>query len=294
MLSGIIPPLPTPFDASGQLDIDGLQRLITDLSPHVDGFLLLGSNGEAVYLREEERREVIVAARAVIPKHQPMLVGTGGEATALVAARNAEAAELGADIVLVLPPHYYQGAMNEAVLRQHYQHLADRSPLPLMLYNIPAATTLSLSPALVASLATHPNIGGLKDSSGNLLTLGEILRQVPEDFCVMTGNAPTLVAALAMGAKGGILAVANVVAEVYRRIYQHMQAGELEAARALQLRYNPLALAVTNRFGVPGLKATLRAQGRSAGYPRAPMQDVSAEVQAELQALLEAQTQTPA
>ena len=284
-LRGIIPPLPTPFSQAGEPDVPALQRLVEGLEPYVDGFLILGSNGEAVFLSEEERHAVLAAAREVIPREKPMIAGTGGETTRLVRSRNEVAAEIGADYTLVLAPHYYKSNMSDEVLWTHFERVADESPLPLMLYNIPAATTLSLSPTLIARLSEHPNIVGLKDSSGNVGALTETMRLAPEDFTVLTGNAPTLLAALSLGAKGGILAVANVAAEAYGQIVQHVERGEVEQARRLQLRMNPLALAVTSRYGVPGLKAVLRLQGRSAGYPRAPLLDVSDEVMRELEEL---------
>lgn len=286
-LQGIIPPVPTPFTRSGELDTDTLKALLGGLEPHVDGFLLLGSNGEAVYLTEAERDEVVRTAREVIPDNKPLIVGTGGEATKVVADRNRRAADLGADYVLVLPPHYFKSQMSDDVLTAHYRSLADDSAVPLLLYNMPAATTLSLSPTLIATLASHSNIVGLKDSSGNVPAMVEILRQVPADFTVLTGNAPTLLASLALGAKGGILAVANVAPKAYRQLFGAVQRGDIDTARDLQLRHNPLALAVTARYGVPGLKAVLREQGLSAGYPRAPMLDVDGGVAAELKRLLE-------
>jgi 4-hydroxy-2-oxoglutarate aldolase len=287
-LQGIFPPLPTPFTPAGELDLDGLQQLVAALAPNVDGFLVLGSNGEAAYLTEKERRRVLAAAREAIPSAKLMLAGTGGEATRVVAARHRVAAEVGADAVVVLPPHYYLGAMNEATLRAHYRALADESPLPVMLYNVPANTTLSLPPRLIGELAGHGNIVGLKDSSGNLVALSETLRHVGTAFAVLTGNAPTLLPALSLGVRGGILAVANVAPAPCAQLLRRFAAGDLEGARALQLALTPLALAVTVRFGVAGLKAALRLQGLPAGYPRAPLQDVSREVLGELEGLLEA------
>ena len=284
-LRGIIPPLPTPFTPAGELDVPALQTLIAALEPQVDGFLILGSNGEAVFLSEAERRTVLEAAREVIPESKPMIAGTGGETTRLVRERNEVAAAVGADYALVLAPHYYRGNMSEEVLQMHFERVADESPLPLMLYNIPAATTLSLSPALVAQLAEHSSVVGLKDSSGNVGALTEITQLVPE-FAVLTGNAPTLLAALSLGAKGGILAAANVAAAAFGQILAHFERGEMEQARKLQFELNPLALAVTSRYGVPGLKAVLRLQGHPAGYPRAPLLDVSNEVMGELEKLL--------
>lgn len=285
-LHGVIPPIPTPFTKDGDLDTAALQQLIGALEPHVDGFLVLGSNGEAAFLTEAERLQVFEAARAAIPAHKPMLVGTGGEATRLVAARNREAKAVGADAALVLPPHYYVGSMTDAALQRHYETLADESPVPLMLYNFPGVTTLALSPALTARLAQHENIIGIKDSSGNVAALTETTRLVPAGFQVLTGNAPTFLAALALGARGGILAVANVAATGYRRLYDAFCAGNLETARALQLALNPLAQAVTTRYGVPGLKAAMRSQGVPAGYPRAPLLDVDEKVEDDLGALL--------
>lgn len=283
----LIPPLPTPFSPTGDLDLDALDTLIEALTPAVDGFLVLGSNGEAVYLSEEERVEVLRRARAAIPQDKVMIAGTGGEATHLVRKRNEEAAEIGVDYALVLPPHYYQGRMTEEVLLRHYRTLADASPLPLMLYNIPASTTLALSPGLITQLAEHSTIVGLKDSSGNLPNLTETVRRVPEGFTVFTGNASTLLPALSLGAKGGILAVANVAAKGYREIISAFEGGEIDRARSLQLAFNPLALAVTSRYGIPGLKAALRAQGLPGGLPRAPLQDVNKEEEREIGGLLE-------
>lgn len=286
MLAGLFPPVPTPFTAAGDLDLPALQALLTVLAPEVDGFVLLGSNGEAVYLSEAERCEVLRAAKAAIPAGKLLFAGTGGEATRQVIARHEQAAALGADYALVLPPHYYQGQMTDEALARHYRAVAAASPLPLLLYNFPANTTISLSPTLVARLAGVDKVVGLKDSSGNIGALTEIVRQIPESFTVITGNAPTLLPALSLGAKGAILAVANVAPRPYRDIMQHFANGQLPQARALQLRYNPLALAVTNRYGVAGLKAALRLRGLPAGYPRAPLLDLTAEQQSDLAALL--------
>ncbi len=286
-LAGIIPPVPTPFTAAGDLDAEALSALLQTLEPEVDGFLVLGSNGEAAFLSEAERREVVKVARAAVPKDKPMLVGTGGETTRLVVERNAEAADLGADYALVIAPFYFRGSMTDAVLETHYTRVADESPLPLLLYNIPQVTGFALSPAFIAKLARHENVVGMKDSSGNVMALTETMRQVPESFTVLTGSAPTLLPALSLGAQGGILAVANVAPQGYKKILACFQDGNLDEARRLQLALNPLALAVTSKYGVPGLKAVLRLQGKTAGYPRAPLLEVSDEVAKELEGLLE-------
>lgn len=286
-MTGILPPVPTPFRPDGALDLDGLAAVIRALEPHVDGVLVLGSNGEAVHLDDGERSAVIAAAREAVGEDAPLLAGTGAASTRTAERWAREAADAGADAVLVLPPAYFRAQMTDAALETHYLRVAEASPVPVWLYNMPAATGLSLAPALVGRLATHPNIRGVKDSSGNVGALAEILRLAPSGFTVMTGNAPTLLPALALGAHGGILAVANVAAPGFRRLYDRARAGDLAEARALQLELLPLARAVTVGHGVPGLKAAMALLGLPAGAPRAPLLPVTDEVEAELRGLLE-------
>jgi 4-hydroxy-2-oxoglutarate aldolase len=285
-LSGIVPPIPTPFGQNEALALHLQQRLIGKLAPSSDGFLILGSNGEAVYLSEVERREVLASAREVISRDKVMIAGTGGEATRTVIARCEEAAEIGADYALVVPPFYFKSQMTEAVLDAHYRKVADASPIPVLLYNVPAATTLALSATLIAELADHPNIAGIKDSSGNIAAMTDYLGRVPTRFTVLTGSAPTFLAALSVGATGGILAVANLIPEVYRQILSHLNAGRVADARALQLAHNPLAAAVSSQYGVAGLKAALALQGNDMGDVRSPLQNVSDTVRKELEQLL--------
>jgi 4-hydroxy-2-oxoglutarate aldolase len=285
-ISGIFPPIPTPFNQDEALALNLQQRLIRRLAKLADGFLILGSNGEAVYLSEAERHEVLENAREGIPQDKVMIAGTGGEATRTVIMRCQDAAAIGADYALVVPPFYFKGQMTEAVLNQHYRKVADASPIPVLLYNVPAATTIALSANLIASLADHPNIAGIKDSSGNIAVMTDYAGRVPDRFTILTGSAPTFLAALSVGAKGGILAVANLIPEVYRQIFDHLSSGRVAEARALQLAYNPLAAAVSGQYGVAGLKAALALQGNDMGSVRSPLQPVSDTVLRELERLL--------
>lgn len=271
MLAGIFPPLPTPFNKDESFSPNLQKSLIESLLPDVDGFLILGSNGEAVYLDEEERRQVLENARKIIPSNKVMIAGTGGEATRTVIKRTQEAAQIGADYALVVAPHYFKGLMNEEVLYEHYKTVADNSPIPILLYNVPAATTIALSPNLIGKLAKHKNIVGIKDSSGNIVALTEIMRLTPKDFVVISGNASSFLAAIAMGAKGGILAVANIAPKQYKSIISLVQSAKLREAQELQTSLNPLALCVTSKYGVPGLKTALKFLDRSAGVCRKPL-----------------------
>jgi 4-hydroxy-2-oxoglutarate aldolase len=279
-LNGIIPPVPTPFDAHGNLDTNGFAMLIAHLLPQVDGLLVLGSNGEVQYLNDDERREVVaagVAAARASDASKPLLVGVTAEATRQAVAQVEHAATAGANAALVLPPHYYRASMTKEVLVAHYRALASVG-LPLLVYNIPQNTSISFAPALLGELAAIPGIIGLKDSSGDVLTLSETLRFTPRAFTVLSGSAPTLLPALSLGARGGILAAANVLPGHYRRLLAAFRAGNIKAARFVQRQTDPIAWAVTRDHGIAGLKALLRLQQLPAGYPRAPLGDVSGAV----------------
>ncbi len=287
MFKGIIPPVVTPFTKTGALDLRALQETIAWLEPQVDGFLILGSNGEVPYLEESERKQVLEAAREAIPRGKPFIAGTGGEATTQVIERSRVAAAAGADAVLVIAPFYNRASMTPQVLETHFRAVGDASKLPVYVYNIPQVSGIAHSPAWFASIAKHENVRGLKDSSGDIMTLTEIARALPPGFNVLTGNAPTLLPALSVGAEGAILAAANVIPTVFGKLRNAFLAGDLELALKLQRDSNPLSYGVTRDFGVPGLKAAMRLLGVNAGYPRAPLSDVDAATNAKLEALLE-------
>jgi 4-hydroxy-2-oxoglutarate aldolase len=285
-LSGIIPPVVTPFLATGELDIASLQKLLQTLGPSVSGFLLLGTNSEVAYLSEVERSRVIQAGREVI-KDKPLVVGTGAESTHMTISRTQEAAKLGADAVLVLAPFYHRPSMTPDVLERHFKAVADSSPVPVYIYNMPQVTGITHSSDWLAKMGQHPNVAGLKDSSGDVMTLTETCRLAPPTFNVLTGNAPTLLSALTIGAHGGILAAANVIPELLAELVRRYENQDMKGSLELQRRVNPLAYAVTRDYGVSGLKAAARLRGYSAGYPRAPLAEVSDNAMKHLEALLE-------
>ncbi len=287
MFTGIIPPVVTPFTKAGALDLDALRDVIRWLEPQVDGFLILGSNGEVPYLSEAERTLVLEAAREVVPAGKPFIAGTGGEATAQVIERSRLAAQIGADAVLVIAPFYNRGSMTPSVLETHFKAVADACPVPVFVYNIPQVSGIAHSPAWMANIAKHPNIAGVKDSSGDIMALTETARGVSPDFNVLTGNAPTLLPALSVGAQGAILAAANVIPGIFGKLRTAFMERDLERALSLQRRSNALSYAVTRDFGVPGLKAAMRLRGVNGGYPRAPLLDVDAATTKKLEGMLE-------
>ncbi len=279
--------MPTPFKKDGSLDLPALQSLIAWLEPYVDGFLMLGSNGEVAYLDDAERHQVLAAAREVIPTDKIMIAGAGGEATVHVIERCRDASEAGADAVLVIAPYYNRGSMTPNVLETHFMMVANSSPLPVYVYNIPQVSGIAHSPAWFSRIGMHPNVAGVKDSSGDIMNFTEIARVTPNGFNLLTGNAPTLLPALSVGAHGAILAAGNIMPQVFQTIMRHFATGNLEQALDLQRLANPMSYAVTRDYGVPGLKAALRIMGVSAGYPRAPLLDVDADTNIVIEKLVQ-------
>jgi 4-hydroxy-2-oxoglutarate aldolase len=270
-LNGIFPPITTPF-IDDSVAYDKLASNIEKYGPTgLRGFVVLGSNGEYVSLSEEEKRKVVETVIQAAPEHMSVIVGTGCESTRETIRLTADCAALGAHAALVVTPHYYGGKMTEAALIKHFSTVADQSPIPILLYNVPVYSHVNLTVNVVAPLSQHPNIIGIKDSTGNVIQLGELLNQVDDDFSLLVGTAGALFGALTLGCVGGVLALANVAPQNCVRIYELIQAGDFEAAKKLQLKMIPVNKAVTAIYGIAGLKAALDLLGYFGGEPRAPL-----------------------
>ena len=271
-LEGILPPIPTPFTNDGDLDFAALRENMSWwVTTGLSGVVVLGSNGEYVALREREKLEVIRRTRELVPAELCLIAGTGAESTRETIEVRQAAAGLGADAVIVVTPHYYRSRMDAASLIAHYRTVADACSVPVLLYNVPANTGVDMTPDTVLALSEHPNIVGVKDSSGNIPSLTEVLRRKPENFAVFAGSASFLLPALALGAVGGIVALANVVPVETVALYGAFQRGDLATARALQLRLLPVNAAITARWGVPALKAAMTFLGHPGTTPRLPL-----------------------
>lgn len=280
-LSGVFPPIPTPFQRSDSFDTGGevnIQALVENLERWnryaLSGYVVLGSNGEAVYLTDEEKLRVWEATRRAIPADKVMIAGTGCESTRETVALTRQAAQAGADAALVVTPSYFDGKMVPEGLIRHFKGVADASPIPVLLYNVPKFTHVDMDAATVARVADHPNVIGIKDSSGNINKLADIVRLAGPDFQVMAGSAGFFFAGLALGAVGGVLALANVAPEQSVGIYRLFEAGRWDEAAGLQRRMLPVNAAVTARFGVAGLKAALDMLGYYGGPVRLPLLDL--------------------
>ncbi len=286
-IAGIIPPLVTPFDGEGRLDLAAFEgNLDFYAGQDLGGCLVLGSNGEAAVLSEDEKLALVRAARRRCPPGRTLLVGTGLESTRATIELTRRAADLGADAALVLTPHYYRPQMTAEALRRHYEAVAAAAPVPVLLYSVPQYTGLPIPPELSAALAACPGIAGIKDSSGDLVALSKLLAAAPEGFAVVCGSAPVLYPALCLGAVAGILAVACCAPAAAAAVYRAFERGDHAAARAAQRRLTPLAAAVTAGHGVAGLKAAMDLAGLRGGGVRSPLLPVGEAGRREIAARL--------
>jgi len=227
-LRGIFGPVVTPFDANGEVDAAGFAANIrAHLAAGLHGIVVAGSTGEAALLDEAERMRLVETARREMAAGRPLIVGTGGESTRGVIARNRAVAERGADAVLVVAPHYYTGAMTNDALREHYTRVADASPVPVMIYTIPKYMHFAVPPELVRELAKHENIVGMKDSAGDADLFARYLESRTESFQVLTGSAGLLKEALRMGADGGVLAAALFAPDVALEVLAAVREGNV-------------------------------------------------------------------
>ncbi len=287
-LAGIYPPLPTFFAEDESLDLPTLREHIRRLQARgIHNVVALGSNGEAVHLDDDERRAVIHAVREAIGPDAQLLAGAGALSTRATIALCHLAATSGADAALILPPHHYRSQMTAPALRAHYLAVADASPLPLVIYNMPGNTGgLDLDAETIIALSAHPNILGAKDSSGNIAKLAEIAANARQGFAVLAGSAGFLLPALAVGASGAIAALANIAPRQCLDLQRLFEAGNLAAARTLQARLVPINTAVTSGYGVAGLKAALQFVAHYGGDPRRPLPPLGNDARVRLRALL--------
>ena len=286
-LAGVLGPVTTPFLPDESLDLAGFAtNLRTHLAQGLAGIVVCGSTGEAALLDEQERGTLLSAAREVVPPGKLLLMGTGAESTRQCVSRCRKAAARGADAVLVVAPHYYGAQMTTEALRAHYQRVADQSPVPVILYNIPKYMHFKLTPELVAELAQHPNIIGIKDSSGDLTLLEGYLASQGPGFTVLTGNGGQLLPALERHARGGIVAVSLFAGGLSVDVYDAFHAGDLPRAMAAQERLKPMASTIVAGLGVPGVKAAMDAVGLVGGPVRQPLLPLGAEQLQAVEALM--------
>ena len=272
----------TPFDEAGAVRYDAFERNIEKyLEAGIEGYLVLGSNGESVYLEHSEKLKLIEAARKRVPSSMTLLAGTGLESTRSTIELTREAGDRGVDAVLVKNPFYFKSQMTFEAYVAHYTALADASPVPVVIYNVPVFTGVPLQSRLVIELSKHPNIRGLKDSSGDVKLISEVVWNT-EKFPVLAGSAPTLFPAMAAGARGGIVALACAAPKATLALYRAFAAGDYKKAGTIQRIIAPAAGAVTEKYSIAGLKGAMELDGFQAGPPRRPLLPLKPEQREDL------------
>ena len=285
-LEGVYAALTTPF-VGDEIAVDKLRDNIqkfnrTDLA----GYLVLGSTGESVSLTDEESLRLVETVVAAAAPGKRILVGTARESTKGTVDFTNRLAGRGIAAALVRPPSYFKSKMTREALKTHYWTVAESSKLPVLIYNMPQNTGISLEPRLIIDLAPHPNIVGLKESSGSLAFLSEVVREVPDDFHYFLGSGSVVYPGLEMGACGAILAVANAAPEMSAEIFRLFKAGKKDDARRVQLDLVPLNKALTEVYGIAGLKYAQDLSGYYGGPARLPLLPVDDKAKQDIASLL--------
>lgn len=271
MIKGIMPPITSPFER-GEVAYEKLSDNIKRWNKTgLAGYVVMGSNGESAFLTREEKLRIVETVKNSLSSGKLLIAGTGSESIKDTISLSNDAAGRGADYVLVLTPSFYKGQMDGAAFVRYFTEVADKVKIPVLIYNVPKFTGVNIEADAVAKLAQHGNIVGLKNSAENAAHTAELVSVVPEDFSVIVGTASVLYPGLCAGAKGGILALANIAPDECVELQRLFEAGKHSEASVLQKKLIPVNKAVTSKYGVPGLKVALDMLGYFGGDPRSPL-----------------------
>lgn len=284
-LQGIFPPITTPFDHAGNIYAAKLQHNIEKWNlTSLAGYVVTGSTGESVLLSAQEKVELWEIVARYTASDKLLIAGTGVESVRETVCLTNRAAELGYKAALVKTPHYYKNLLNRADAQTlYYRAVADQSRIPVIIYNFPQATMLDIPAAAVVELSHHPNIVGIKESSGNMEKVMQMMRESRPGFQVTVGSAPTLWPSLLMGATGAILAFANAAPYACIAIWEAYRMREEDACRDWQNRIARASALVTTKYGIPGLKHAMDLNGYYGGPPRLPLSVPTPEAKREIE-----------
>jgi 4-hydroxy-2-oxoglutarate aldolase len=275
-LSGVYPALTTPYATDGTVSLGDLKYNIERYnSTGLVGYVALGSTGESILLSRNEMDGILATVKETAGRGKRLIAGTGAESTAETIERTKRAAEFGYHFALVKTPHYYKPAYKPEVLIAHYRRVADASPIPVLLYSVPIFTGVTLEAPEVGVLAEHPNIVGIKESSGHVMRVAEMVAATPADFQVLTGSAGTVLAGLTVGAKGAILALASCLPEKCVALFELWRTGQTEKARELQNELLKASKVVMSEHAIAGIKFVMDQRGYRGGIPRLPLVPIS-------------------
>lgn len=282
---GVMPPHITPFRQKGEVDEEALRECVDFwIDNRVGGLAPCGSNGEAPYMSKEDRSKVI---RIVVDQSNgkvPVIAGTGGLSSEDTIRLTKDARDIGADAALVVTPFYYR--LSDRELLEHYRSLVASVDMPVVLYNVPKFTGFNLEPRVVAKLAQLDNVVGIKDSSGSIAQISEIIRLVGDKISVLAGTGDVIYPTLMLGGRGAIVAIANAAPQLCTEIYEAFLSGDHERAKGLQLRLLPLNDVLTRKYGVVACKEALAIIGKPSGFPKKPLLPLTEEARAEIRGVL--------
>ena len=286
-LHGIIPPMVTPFGRDGGVD-EGAFRANLERYTGIGlaGVMVAGTTGEAPFLTPAERSRLTEIARGGVKANELVVTGIGVESSRETIALGREAAARGADLLLVVTPGYYKSQMSGPQLLAHYRAVADAVPRPVLIYSIPQCTGVRIPVETLVALARHPNIAGLKESSGDLAYVRKVLRSVPSRFKVFCGSLKILPDALRAGGSGGIVGQADFAPELCVAFYEAFRQKRHKLARELFARLLPLATEINLKYGTPAVKAAMDLCGFHGGAPRTPLLPLSPAARHEIAGVL--------
>lgn len=271
-IKGVIPPVVTPFKDNGKIDFDAYKdNLEKWVDEGINGVLAFGSNGETVHLSDDEKLELITKSEEVLPADKLVIAGSGGLTPKETIELTNKSAKRGADIALVITPYFYSSNMTKDALIEYYTEVAEKSKIPIMLYNVPKYTGIKIPLKVIEKLSKHDNIVGMKDSSGDISYLAQINYITDDNFIPLVGTANAFYPALTLGVKGGILALANIAAAQCVEVLNLYNENKLNEAYELYAKLIPANKAVTAEFGIPGLKFAMDELGYNGGVPRKPL-----------------------
>ncbi len=284
-LQGIYPPIATPFDADGNIYKAKVRHNIEKLNrTGLSGYVVCGSTGESVYLTTDEKIQLWETVAECAAPEKLLMAGTGMESVRETVDLTNQAAAAGYKAAMVRTPHYYKNLLNNTAAQVHYfRSVADQAKIPLMIYNWPQATGLDITPEAVARLSEHPNVIAIKESSGNLEKVMQMIREVKEGFQVLVGSAPTLWPSFLVGAVGAVLAYANAAPYSTIAIWEAFRTRDHEAGKDWQNRIGRPSWLVTAKYGIPGLKHAMDLNGYYGGPCRAPLVPLSPEAKREIE-----------
>lgn len=284
-LQGIFPPITTPFNYDGDIYPSKVEHNVSKWNKtSLSGYVVCGSTGESVFLTTEEKMQMFELVAKYAAPDKLLLCGTGVESVRETVQLTNRAAEMGYKAAMVRTPHYYKNLVNNGAAQAlYYLSVADQTTIPLMIYNWPQATGVDIPAATVAKLSEHPNIIAIKESSGNIEKVMQMIAEVKPGFQVLVGSAPTLAPSLAVGAVGAVLAYANAAPYSTITIWEAHRQREFDAAADWQRRIAKAAVLVTVKYGIPGLKYAMDLNGYYGGPVRLPLTPVGPEAKKEIE-----------